>query len=120
MAHNAGMVSKQQIGPGAEIEIIRSGEVIPKLEQVLEARGEGRLPEACPVCETPLVWQNDFLKCTSDTCRAQIEQRISHWFRVLGNAAQGIKTVFRCIVVRIRRPNGTMDVDRNGNIARRR
>ncbi|MEE8398507.1 MAG: DNA ligase, partial [Desulfobacterales bacterium] len=33
--HNAGWIRRNQIGIGAEIEIIRSGEVIPKLEKVL-------------------------------------------------------------------------------------
>ena len=57
-----------------------------------------RLPDTCPVCDTPLVWQNDFLKCTGATCRAQIEQRLSHWFRILGNADWfGIKTIRKIV-----------------------
>jgi DNA ligase (NAD+) len=44
------------------------------------------------------VWQNDFLMCTNNTCRAQIEQRISHWFRILGNADWlGIKTIRKLV-----------------------
>ena len=38
-AHHAGMVLKQAIGIGSRIEIIRSGEVIPKLEKVVESCG---------------------------------------------------------------------------------
>ena len=97
-AHHAGNIRNLGIGPGTRIEIIRSGEVIPKLEAVIEAQGEVLLPEVCPSCATPLVWQNDFLRCTNPDCTAQIEQRIVHWFRILGNADWfGIKTVRRLV-----------------------
>ena len=97
-AHHAGNIRNLNIGSGTRIEIIRSGEVIPKLEAVLEAHGTVHLPEICPSCSGPLVWQNDFLKCTAPDCQAQIEQRISHWFRILGNADWfGIKTIRRIV-----------------------
>jgi DNA ligase (NAD+) len=97
-AHHAGNIRNSGIGIGTRIEVIRSGEVIPKLEAVLEVRGEAERPKTCPSCSTPLVWQNDFLKCTNSACRAQIEQRISHWFRILGNADWfGIKTIRRLV-----------------------
>jgi DNA ligase (NAD+) len=97
-AHHAGNVRNLNIGSGSRIKIIRSGEVIPKLEDVLEACGVVRLPDACPSCGGPLAWQNDFLKCGNIDCRAQIEQRLSHWFRILGNADWfGIKTIRRIV-----------------------
>ena len=97
-AHHAGNIRNSGIGIGTRIEVIRSGEVIPKLENVLEVRGEVKRPETCPSCGAPLMWQNDFLKCTNSTCRAQIEQGISHWFRILGNADWfGIKTIRKIV-----------------------
>ena len=97
-AHHAGMVLKEKIGAGAEIEIIRSGEVIPKLEKVLKASNDVRVPEVCPVCNSVLSWQNDFLKCLNAACTAQIEQGISHWFRTLGNADWfGIQTIRKIV-----------------------
>ena len=97
-AHHAGNIRNSGIGIGTRIEVIRSGEVIPKLEAVLEIRGEVERPEACPACSGPLVWQNDFLMCTNHACRAQIELRISHWFRILGNADWfGIKTIRKLV-----------------------
>lgn len=97
-AHHAGMVAKQDIGKGAKIEIIRSGEVIPKLVTVLEKATDVSVPEDCPVCATALVWQNDFLKCTNPSCPAQIEQKLVHWFKSLGNADWfGIKTVKKLV-----------------------
>jgi DNA ligase (NAD+) len=97
-AHHAGMVSKLGIGPGARIEVIRSGEVIPKLERVLEVSQTVALPERCPSCDHELSWKGDFLRCTFSTCPAQIEQRICHWFRILGSADWfGIKTVQKLV-----------------------
>jgi DNA ligase (NAD+) len=97
-AHHAGMVERLRIGPGALIEIIRSGEVIPKLERVIEAAEVSRLPQFCPSCGQSLTFRGDFLRCTNSHCRAQIEQRISHWFRTMGNADWfGIKTIQKLV-----------------------
>lgn len=85
-AHHAGMVAKLKIGPGAKIEIIRSGEVIPKLERVLEAAERVELPRVCPVCDSRLESRGDFLHCPNSRCPAQVEQRLVHWFRTLGTA----------------------------------
>lgn len=98
-AHNAGMIERLGIGPGAEIEIIRSGEVIPKLEQVLAPADTVALPRTCPSCETALVRQNDFLRCpNTEGCRDQSVQRIRYWFHTLGNADWfGQKTVEKLV-----------------------
>ncbi len=97
-AHHAGMVAKRGIGPGARIEIIRSGEVIPKLEQVLSVCEQVDLPQRCPACGHDLHWKGDFLRCSHPQCPAQIEQRISHWFRTLGSADWfGIKTIQKMV-----------------------
>ncbi len=97
-AHNAGLVREKQLGPGARIEIIRSGEVIPKLEKVITPAPETVLPENCPRCKTGLEWSNDFLKCPNPDCPAQVEQRLLHWFKTLGTADWfGPKTIARLV-----------------------
>lgn len=97
-AHHAGMVEKLKLGPGALIEIIRSGEVIPKLERVVEPSQQVEVPQRCPSCDHDLHWKGDFLRCANPGCPAQIEQRICHWFRILGSADWfGIKTVQKLV-----------------------
>lgn len=97
-AHNAGLIQKNHIGRGAEIEVIRSGEVIPKLENVIKTSDQFELPKECPACGTDLIWDNDFLRCSNPLCIAQIEQRISHWFKTLGNADWfGIKSIQKLV-----------------------
>ena len=94
------------IGPGAVIELVRSGLVIPKIENVL-IKAEPQIPELCSSCETRLIWEKDFLICpnTSD-CPAQIENTLEHFFKTIKNIdgfgsqtikklyANGIRTVY--------------------------
>jgi len=97
-AHHAGLVKKMRVGVGAKIEVIRSGEVIPKLEKVVNTSEKYNIPEKCPSCNSLLVWNNDFLRCTNYDCKAQIEKRISHWFKMLDNADWfGIKTIQKLV-----------------------
>ena len=98
-AHNAGMIERHRIGPGARIEIIRSGEVIPKLERVLSPAAKTSLPSSCPSCGTGLIRQNDFLRCpNAEGCRDQAIQRIRYWFQTLGNVDWfGQKTVEKIV-----------------------
>jgi DNA ligase (NAD+) len=104
-AHHYKMVMEKGIGPGAVIELVRSGLVIPKIENVL-IKATPVIPERCPSCETRLIWEKDFLVCpnTSD-CPAQIENTLEHFFNTIKNIdgfgsqtikkfyANGIRTV---------------------------
>lgn len=84
-AHHYNLVREKGVGPGAIIRLSRSGEVIPKIEEVLHAVAP-ELPDACPSCGSPLVWENDYLLCINNMhCPAQITHAIEHFFKVLGN-----------------------------------
>lgn len=84
-AHHYNMVREKGVGPGAIIRLSRSGEVIPKIEEVLSPVAP-ELPDACPSCGSALVWEKDFLLCINNMhCPAQITTAIEHFFKVLGN-----------------------------------
>jgi DNA ligase (NAD+) len=84
-AHHYKMVKDKGIGPGALIQLTRSGEVIPKIEKVLTPANP-KIPERCPSCNSELAWDGDFLICpNSFECPAQITNSIEHFFKVLGN-----------------------------------
>ena len=86
-AHNAGTVKSKGLGIGARVEIIRSGEVIPKLENVIKPAAKVVLAEKCPSCGTKLNWKNDFLNCPNSTgCPAQTITGLRHFFKTLGTA----------------------------------
>jgi len=96
--HHAGLIQKKHVGIGCQIEIVRSGEVIPKLEKVIRKSDRFSIPQKCPACGSILEWNKDFLKCNNSSCKAKIEQGISHWFKTLGNADWfGIKTIQKLV-----------------------
>lgn len=84
-AHHYNMVRQKGVGPGAIIRLSRSGEVIPKIEEVLVPVSP-QIPETCPSCGSTLIWENDYLLCINNmSCPAQITHAIEHFFKVLGN-----------------------------------
>lgn len=84
-AHHYKMVLDNGIGPGAIIQLARSGEVIPKIERVIIA-AQPQVPSHCPSCHHELIWDNDFLICPNNfECPAQISHSMEHFFRVLKN-----------------------------------
>ncbi len=84
-AHHYKMVLEKGIGPGAIIRLTRSGEVIPKIEEVIKPV-TADIPTHCPSCGAELTWDNDYLICTNNLeCPAQITHSMEHFFKVLKN-----------------------------------
>jgi DNA ligase (NAD+) len=83
--HNAEHVKAYNLKAGDVIEIVRSGEVIPKFMQVIEsAKGEYKWPEKCPSCGTELIFDGVRLKCeNSDECPAQRSGFILNWMKAV-------------------------------------
>lgn len=93
--HNAGMVKKLGVRPGAKVVVMRRGGVIPNLEQVLE-RGpqEAEFPETCPSCGKPTRVDGDFLFCSEpDRCPDAVAGRFIHYMAVLEIEGMGDKLV---------------------------
>ncbi|MGB1309628.1 MAG: helix-hairpin-helix domain-containing protein [Leucothrix sp.] len=83
--HNAGNIKNLNVGIGAQIEIVRSGEVIPKLLGVLATGVDAVIPDHCQTCDAAAEMERDFLVCQNPDCGAKIEARLLHFFSVLGN-----------------------------------
>lgn len=83
--HHYNMVKNKRIGPGAIVKIVRSGLVIPKIEDVIK-EAQPQLPEFCPSCNSHLLWESDHLICPNKSdCPAQTENTLIHFFKTLGN-----------------------------------
>ena len=83
--HHYNMVKTNGVGPGAVVQLVRSGLVIPKIEKVISAVTP-ELPETCPSCNTHIIWESDHLVCPNKTdCPAQTENTLVHFFKSLGN-----------------------------------
>ena len=84
-AHHAGNVKSLGLGKGAIISVERSGEVIPKIVDVVKSIPNPEIATICDSCGESLVWQRDFLMCVNHTgCPAQVENALEHFFKIHG------------------------------------
>lgn len=83
--HNFGMVKNFDLKSNDTIEIIRSGEVIPKFLSVI-TRGEGHFsaPQVCPSCESKLVIDDIWLNCPNPNCPSKIKEEILNYIHKAG------------------------------------
>jgi DNA ligase (NAD+) len=84
--HNEEEIQRKDIREGDTVVIEKGGDVIPKIsEVVLEKRPHDsrpfRMPEACPVCGSPVVRAEDevAVRCENISCPAQVHRRIEHF-----------------------------------------
>lgn len=93
--HNQDFINDLDIAIGDTIVVYKSGEIIPKVKEVLhEKRPEGAhtfvIPDVCPVCGAPTYREENTadIKCSSATCPAQLERHIINF---VGRDAMDIK-----------------------------
>lgn len=93
--HNQDFINELDIAIGDTIVVYKSGEIIPKVKEVLhDKRPEGAhtfvIPDVCPVCGAPTYREENTadIKCSSATCPAQLERHIINF---VGRDAMDIK-----------------------------
>ena len=81
--HNQDFIDQLDVGIGDYVKVYKSGEIIPKIREVVKERRDDHvqrfhLPEICPVCGTKTVREKDTadIKCPSPNCPSQVERRI--------------------------------------------
>lgn len=84
--HNADEIKRLDARIGDIVRVEKSGEVIPKVTEVLKDRRKGRLPEfefpvRCPVCASPAARSGEevALRCINLSCPAQLKGRLRHF-----------------------------------------
>ena len=82
--HNFDEIERKDIRIGDSVIIIRSGDVIPKIIKVLEARRNGSeisiaRPLNCPVCGSELLDEGALIKCQNLSCDARVVNSIIHF-----------------------------------------
>ncbi|CDQ10688.1 DNA ligase [Acidithiobacillus ferrivorans] len=83
-AHTAAIVQAKGIGVGAVIKIIRSGEVIPKVETVLQPADVVEVPTQCPCCNIALEVDGEYLLCPGGIeCMSQSLGILEHFCQML-------------------------------------
>ncbi|MEK6625012.1 MAG: BRCT domain-containing protein, partial [Bdellovibrionota bacterium] len=83
--HNYGIIKQFNIKANDIIEIIRSGEVIPKFLSIVNSSpGEMQIPEKCPSCGEQLSIERIRLVCKNKKCPERIKQGILDFIGKMG------------------------------------
>jgi len=84
--HNYGVVEQHQLKTGDEIEIIRSGEVIPKFLSVKKSAADKKftIPSQCPSCGKKVVIESIRLFCHNPECPSRKKEGILSYIRKIG------------------------------------
>ena len=91
--HNPGEIESLGVAVGDRVRVLRAGDVIPYIEEVIEAETEDtfEFPEQCPVCESPVDRDGPLAFCTGGLgCSAQRERAIEHYVSRGGLDIEGL------------------------------
>jgi DNA ligase (NAD+) len=84
--HNADEIGRKDIRIGDHVWIVKAGDVIPAIENVIAEKRTGServfaMPSKCPACEGAVVQQADEVaqRCTNPACPAQCVARLEHF-----------------------------------------
>ena len=79
------MVKQFKLKKNDEIQIIRSGEVIPKFMDVIESsKDEYVIPKECPSCKQAVIEKEIRLICENPKCPAQVKETILNFIQKIG------------------------------------
>lgn len=83
--HNYGIIKNFELKVGDVIEVIRSGEVIPKFLSVTnKSHGTFKFPSVCPSCNSTLEVDEIWLKCLNLICPSKIKEEILNYIHKTG------------------------------------
>lgn len=83
--HNEDEVHRKDVRVGDRVRVIRAGDVIPEVSEVVDREAEGRdepfsMPDTCPVCGTPVEREGAYYFCPAGlSCPAQLTGRLIHF-----------------------------------------
>jgi len=82
---HAKFIYENAIGPEAIIKLVRSGDVIPYIDEVIKRAERYDMLVSCPTCgHGNLLTDDTHLYCSNPDCPAQTQKRIAYFFEKLG------------------------------------
>lgn len=85
--HNLDFIADKGLKYGSKVKILRSGDVIPKIIEVIsndESCTSIELPLVCNCCGSPLVRDGVNLRCMNKSCSDQVVSQIALFIKNLG------------------------------------
>lgn len=101
--HNLNYIQEKDIRIGDQVEIIKAGDVIPRVEQVVMSERKDQqpyiMPTTCPVCHTELIKVEADHYCPNVNCAARHEEGLVHFIsrNALNIDGLGEKTIIKLI-----------------------
>lgn len=101
--HNLNYIQEKDIRIGDLVEIIKAGDVIPRVEQVVMSERKDQqpyiMPTTCPVCHTELIKVEADHYCPNVNCAARHEEGLVHFIsrNALNIDGLGEKTIIKLI-----------------------
>jgi DNA ligase (NAD+) len=83
--HNQDFVNEMDVRIGDYVKVGRAGDVIPEVSEVIKSKRKGtekkyHIPTNCPVCDSKVVKDGAFYRCTGGlSCIAQLKRTIGHF-----------------------------------------
>jgi len=80
--HNPEQIAELGVNVGDRVRVLRSGDVIPYVEEVIEKHSTGHFefPDHCPVCDSAVERDGPLAFCTGGVaCDAQLQRAIEHY-----------------------------------------
>lgn len=99
--HNYKMLIDLQIGTGSIVRITRSGEIIPKIVEIVEPyHGDiiSTLPEVCTDCGYGLTFRGVDIVCPNVDCSRKGYENLLHYVRTMGNIKGAANKIFRGMI----------------------
>ena len=91
--HNPGEIESLGVDIGDTVRVLRAGDVIPYIEEVVEAGSDSTFafPDSCPVCDSPVERDGPLAFCTGGlACESQLEGAIEHYVSRSGLDIEGL------------------------------
>lgn len=96
--YNYGNVANNKLLPGAEVTIIKSGDIIPKIIRIDKPSDLDPInfrPTHCVNCKSELVIEDIHLVCNNFNCEGKEINRLSYGIKAFGNKRIGGSTILK-------------------------
>ena len=78
--YNVAYIKKLGLGVGAEVDVCKAGDIIPRIERVITpADVVVQEPNTCPSCSAKIIHQGEYLICPNKNCKLQVIGRLAKW-----------------------------------------
>lgn len=95
-ANNLDYIEKLGLKYGSKVELLKSGDIIPRINSVIDNPQNAKnieIPTTCPCCGSKLVRDGVNMRCLNSDCRDQKIFKVMHFIKKLGVMNASFKTL---------------------------